>query len=262
MGEALVEEGVQNLDKETSLKEQILASDKSIKEAWPKVRKMNMLIGWEGAFIEQHNGWSLLGFDNQHDYRQALQISRSTWYKHIAIAHKFSELDKKAFLAMNIENAARLGIEPPQVRYDPANVQKAATKPTREFRDELTTESAHKEGKPAIEKWVEMTWKMKEERREWIEKSLEKWCQENGINEAWCKEYGIDENAYALEMLLAESTGKPTLVGFMMEAIPKLTEAIQGTNDPTELKLLCANHIREMGAVVIKCCGEVEEVAV
>ncbi len=253
-------EPVQILDEK--LKEQILASDKCIKETWPQVRKMNMLIGWEGAFIQRHNGWKLLGFDDQHAYRLALQISKSTWYKHIGIAEKFAELDKEAFTSMSIENAHRLSVEPPHVRYDPVNVKKAATTLSREFRDTLTTEGAHREGKPEVEKWVELTWKMKEARREWIEKSLEKWCVENGVNETWCKEHGIDENAYALEMLLAESVGRPTLVGFMMEEIPKLTEAVRSTSDLTDLKVLLAKHIQAMGVIVTKCCGEVEEVAV
>ena len=254
---SMLGETVSNLD---TLKEQILASDQCIRETWPRVRKMSMLIGWEAAFIQRNEGWTLLGFEDQHSYRQALQISRSTWYKHIALAEKFVELDKESFVAMSIENAQRLSVEPPDVRYDPANVEKAATKLAREFRDELTNEGAHREGKPVVEKWVEMHWRMKEARRDWIEKSLEKWCEENGINETYCREHGIDENGYALEMLLAEATSKPTLVGFMIESIPKLTAAVRETTDITELKLLFASHIQGMGDVITKCCGEIEEV--
>jgi len=231
------------------LRQQALESDRCIRQAWVKVSKRSMEIGWEAAWLKRKNAWYLLGYENEYHYRASVGVCRTTWFDMIKIAERFPDLDKKTYLAMTIENARRLALEPEEVRYNPEMLAKAATEKARDFKDELTTAGAHREGKPLSEHWVTMEWRIREEQREVIESGLQDWQ----------KEHGIDDPGYALELMIAEYRERPTLVGFMTESIPRLTQQILAAQTEEELKDLrnaFAAHVREMDEVLKICCGE------
>ena len=232
--------------RDAELREAVLESDRCIRRTWINVRKQSMEIGWEAAFLERHNAWQFLGFKHQHAYRIAVGIGRSNWYRLMAIAQKFPELSKEQFLAMSIENAERLGLEPKEVRYDPELLLKAATRQARDFKDELTTLGAHREGRPLHEHWVTMEWRLREEQRAAIERGLGEWQQE----------HGIDDEGYALELLIAEYRERPTLVGFINESIYRLKREVEEAEDLGRLRGSCLLLARDMGEILKVCCGE------
>jgi len=240
----VMENSVQIPDAE--LKEKIVASDRSIRRAWTSVTKMSMVIGWEGAFIERNNGWETLGFKHQHEYRIAVGIGRSNWYRVLGIADRFQKLDKEIFLSMLMENADRLSRQPEEVRYDPKIIEAAATMSMREFADTLVTQEEHRNGKPIDEEWVDVVWRMKAEQRAVIEKGIQEWRQE----------HGIDNDAYALELMISEFRERPTLVGFILESIHKLTATARDTKEYDELRERLVDHIKEMGEILTTCVGE------
>ena len=245
-------EPVESMD--DRLKAQALESDRCIRRESKRLSKASMEIGWEGAFLRRNNAWPLLGHEHENSYRAAVGIGRSTWYDVVKIASYFPQLDKETYLAMSLENARRLGMEPEAVRYDPKILQKATTQPAQEFKDELTTEGAHREGKPLSEHWKAMEWRFRQEQYEVIEQGLKDWQHE----------HGIDDLGYALELMIAECRERPTLVGFMTESIPRLTREVMTVHSGEDVELsdlralreTFAVHLKEMGEILRICCGE------
>ena len=239
-----------NLDED--LKAEILECKKRIEHDKVPLRKLAMCIGRDGAFIEslaERGSWQFLGYKDQHDFRIAQGICRSNWYRHVGVASHFLKVDRPYYLAMTMENAERLAVEPEEVRFDPDKLAKAATMTARTFDDLLTQEGAHREGKPRHERWVQVRYRMKEEQRRVIENALT----------AWKEEHGIADDAYALELLAVEYMDRPTLVGFLLRSRQELTEKIRSVEDVAQLKLLLADYLIEMGGVLESCCGAVEE---
>jgi hypothetical protein len=226
-------------------------SDRCIRQAWGKVSKRSMEIGWEGAFLRLTNAWQLLGFDSERTYRAATEIGRSTWYKMVGLAEHFPHLSKEQFMAMSIENAEQLATASVEVRENAALVTAAATQTAREFEGILMLETSEREKKPLGEVYVTMKWRVKEAQRAVIERGIEDWRYE----------HGIDDPGYALELMIAEFHERLTLVGFISESIPRLTRAVtqaETIDDLKGLRQLFAEHIQEMGELLKICCGEAE----
>jgi hypothetical protein len=250
MGNVL--EGEFETPDEMSLDQQLRESDRTLVDAWVGLTKRSMLIGWEGAFIKRHNGWQRLGYADEKHYRAtrvANGIARSTWYKMVGLAERFSELSREQFLSMTIENAEQLAEAPQSVRRDPELIDAAAEMTVRDFESELVRRAALNENKPPSEVYVTIKWRIKQAQREVIERGLEDWQHE----------HGIDDPGYALELMIAEYRERVTLVGFIAESIPRLTQAVvaaHSVEELEELRRLMAAHIHEMGEILRLCCGE------
>lgn len=231
------------------LRELVLESDRAIRQAWGKLSKRSMEIGYEGAFLKRNDAWHLLGAIDEKAYRAAVGVGRSTWYKMVGLAERFPHLTKAEFMAMSIENAEQLAAAPMETRKD-AELLDAATQMTaRDFEGELVRHTAKRENKPVGEVYVNMKWRIKQAQREVIERGLADWQHE----------HGIDDEGYALELMIAEFRERPTLVGFMSESITRLTREVldaKSTDDFERLRQTFAQHIREMGEILKICCGE------
>jgi hypothetical protein len=246
----LIDDLVKPVKEERSdLDERLLQADRNISEAWIGLTKRSMLIGWEGAFIKRYNGWERLGYMDEKHYRADKGIGRSTWYKMVGLAEHFPNVSKEQFLAMSIENAEQLAVVPLEARENPVLLSSAATKTAREFESDLIFDTAVRENKPVSEVFVTMKWRIRQAQREVIERGLEDWQHE----------HGIDDPGYALELMIAEVHERLTLVGFMTESIPRLSRAVmaaESQEDLEDLRKLFARHIQEMGEVLKICCGE------
>ena len=228
---------------------QVKESDCCIRQAWHKASKHSMEIGWEGAFLRTTNAWQVLGFASEKSYRASTGIGRSTWYKMVGLAERFQHLIKEQFISMSIENAEQLAVAPMETRKDLAIVGSAATMTTRDFEGELVLETARQENKAVGEVYVTMKWRVKEAQREVIEQGLKDWQAE----------HGIDDKGYAIELMIAEFHDRPTLVGFLTESIPRLTQAVTSAetfDDLKRLQELLAIHIHDMGEILTICCGD------
>jgi len=234
-----------------SLQQQLEECDARISAHWDGLNKLTMGIGWDGYFIKRHNGWKRLGFEDEKHYRKAKGVGRSTWYKMTNIAERLQHLTRDQFLAMTIENAEQLSVQPLSVKRDPEMILKAQNTTAAEFAEELTLNQAERENKPVEDVLVTMKWRIRQGQRKVIERYLEDWCQE----------HGIDDEGYGLELALAELHERPTLVGFISDSIPWLTQAVTAARSGLELEQLrgvVVQHVREMGEILKVCCGEKE----
>ena len=240
-----------------SLLAQLKESDRRITGNGGRFNRISMEIGWDGHFIKKHNGWRALGYEDEKHYRRVKGIGRSTWYKMTGIAERLSHLTMEEFLAMTVENAEQLSVQPGAAKRDPELILKAQTTTAQEFADELVMAQATRENKPLGEVYVTIKWRLKQAQREVIERGLEDWQHE----------HGIDDPGYALELLVAEYRERPTLVGFMTESIPRLSREVLGVHtgnaeiELSELRHLrdeFAVHIHEMGEILRLCCGEAD----
>ena len=230
----------------------VLACGKRIQKDKIALRKASMSIGYDGAYIEslaEFGSWRLLGYEHQHAFRIGEGLGRSNWYRVLSVAKKFLEIDRDAYVQMSRENAERLSLEPPKVRFDPDNLKRAAEMTARDFADLMTVDGAHREGKPKEEKWVEVKWRMRTEQRKVIEAALE----------GWKSEHGIEDDVFALEMLVAEYADRPTLIGFLLQSQVDLAEQVKEASDLEQLRLDVASYVTKIGRHIALCCGEIEE---
>lgn len=238
-------------DWQDPLLEELRLSERRIANNWNNWNKMSMAIGWDGYFIKRHDGWIALGYEDEKHFRRVHHIGRSTWYKMVGIAERLSHLAMEDFLAMTIENAEQLSVQPGAAKRDPALILKAQTHTAEQFADALLEATAIRENKPLGEVYVTMKWRIKQAQREVIERGLEDWQHE----------HGIDDEGYALELMIAEYRERPTLVGFMTESIPRLSREIARAESMEQLSALrqtFAIHLREMNEILRICCGEPE----
>ena len=254
MGE-VINIGVQTLDE--AEQQEILDSIKRIETINTQVTKGCMELGWEGAKIQslsEKGSWGVAGFKDQHDFRITKGIGRANWYRHVGVAMKFyGHIDKVMYLAMKMENAERLGIEKSNVRFDPQHLTDAASMSTKEFGDKLTNLVAHAEGKPVKVQYAEIRMRLEKQQCDFIQNGIKSWCEQNGID------LGEDGLGYGMQLLVAEVAERHTLVGFLLEAIPKLTQAAKDANDVTDLRALIVDFVMEMGNQVHICCGEMDD---
>jgi hypothetical protein len=244
---------------DSELLEQLKESERRISANWGGLNKMTMAIGWDGYFIKRHDGWRLLGYEDEKHFRKVKGIKRSTWYKMVGIAERLQHLNLEEFLSMSIENAEQLSVQPLEAKRDRELLLKAQSATAEEFRDELVMATARRESKPLGEVYVTMKWRIRQAQREVIERGLEDWQQE----------HGIDDPGYALELMIAEYRERLTLVGFMTESIPRLTRQVLSVHNGEEMELgelrelreAFAIHLREMGEVLRICCGEAADAA-
>ena len=241
---------IQILDETT--KERVLESGRRLRTNAGPLRKVSMEVGWDGAFIQSladKGSWAVFECGDQHDFRRSIGIGRSNWYRLTAIAENFLSIDRDVYLAMTIENAELLGKQEPAIRLDPVNLKKAAELTYREFKDELVTAKAHREGRPPRERWTTFEMPMKEEQFKVITQRLA----------GWKEEHEIDNDAYALELLIVEYSERPTLAGFILDSIHSLTKHVRENQDPDELRGLIGDHVKAMYDILGQCCGDVEE---
>ena len=234
---------------EDSLLQQLRESDRRITENGSRFNKASMEIGWDGFFIKQHQGWRLLGYEDEHRYRQAKGIGRSTWYKMVGIAERLSHLTRENFLAMTVENAEQLSEQPMSMKETPELILKAQTESSEKFADSLVAHEAARSNTPAKDVPVIMKFHVRQSQRKVIERGLQEWEHA----------HGIDDPGYALELMIAEFRERLTFVGFISESIVRLSRAVTAAHTPEELedlRQLFAAHLKEMGELLKICSGE------
>lgn len=238
--------------------EEIRSIGRLIDSVWGMASKATKELGWLGAQIEskaERGAWVVLGCKDQHDFRIARGISRSNWYRHVGIALKFvGRIEKELYTAMTLENAERLAVENSEIRYDEQLIRDAASMSIREFADKLATLGAHAEGKSKRQRYAEMRLRLEETTRDYIENGVRGWCQENGIELR--AEDGI---AYGLQLMVAELADGPTLVGYLLEAVPRIAKAARTSEDVVELRDMLVDFLVEINNRVNLRYGDSED---
>jgi hypothetical protein len=228
----------------------------SLRESFERVclaskalRKASMMIAWEAAFIVRHEGWTTLGYRDEDDMREAAGVARSQWYKLVRIASSYSHLSRDQFLSMTIENAYRLTQAPRVLQFDSRLIEQAGTLNSTEFDRSVVRIQAEAENKPVKDTTITWQMKLRTGQARAIKRGLKQFCVQHHIT----------DEAYGLELLVAESCDRITMVGFITECIPRLTGQILEIGDVETLRSVMAQHIRELGELLKFCIHEEDE---
>lgn len=187
-------------------------NDRRLDEAWNGKNRSSMVMGWVGAEMKRDNQFQDLGYEDQHVYRKSKGYGRSTWFKMLRIAEAFVYANEDEFLRMKVENADALSYVEAEHRYDADLFEKAATQSEEDFKDSLAEFGAAQAGKAKTEAVVQLNFHLKKTQRMAIHEGLQ----------VWMREHQIKDEGEALELLVAEYTGRLTLVGFQKETINRL----------------------------------------
>jgi hypothetical protein len=197
-------------------KREALLHFNAIKKAGAFVRVNSLRIGFHGYALKKNNLFGMLGYATEREVWEAAEIGPSTWYAKTRLAEAFEGLDEEDFCAMKGENAEALADLPKSKRLSPKWYKKAATESIKEFA-ELVDEEIGDDARPSDgkEKTVSYTVKMPKSRKKAVEAGLQEISKELGCD---------GDESRALELLVAEKTGTPSLVGVITTAVQKLKQ--------------------------------------
>jgi hypothetical protein len=229
--------------KKDRLESLLAQSDQVIRESCLSIRKHSLLIGWEGQFIADQEGWKVLGYANGREYAKSLGLGKSTFYKMIHLAERFrGGIKKEEFLSMTIENAALLSNYPEEVRFDHLRIENAGRMGHREFMESLRGYGNPKLFQPKERGLLILPSKGRK------------------VVEQWQLEHGVESREEALVMLLGEIAERPTLIGFMVEWQERLKAAISTASateeDLKDLRELFKIYVSDMEEILSLCAGK------
>lgn len=78
--------------------------DSELRSAARNYRQSVLKIGYYGARLRMTEGWRDLGFESEEDYRESLDVPRSTWYKYVRICQNYMQLSLPELEAYQITN--------------------------------------------------------------------------------------------------------------------------------------------------------------
>jgi hypothetical protein len=200
-------------------------SDFIIRESDVALNKRSMQIGWHGAFLKNNNLFKYVGYENEDSYKKSLKVGKSTWHRMIRLANGFPNLDEDTFLKMTADNADLL-IEYISEEDRDSNywIDLASTRTYEELEQVIIKQLGLKDHLENKEVFVPFKMGMLEGQKDVIEQ---------GIKEFQAA-HGIESPAKALELIVAETSGKKTLVGFLIDSLTKLRSAIDLTESDVD----------------------------
>lgn len=185
----------------------------------------SMEIGYSARIMEDENLYSLVGFKDKKDCIQALKIGRSTYYRVWRIASGYPNLDEETFINMTAENAELLlRIDDESQRQSEFWITAASSDTETEFEKKVLEYLSEKTDTPVQEQRVPFKMGMLEGQRTVINDGIE----------AFQREHGLDNPARALELMVVETTGRKTLVGYLVDSLPKLRTALDLVSDDVD----------------------------
>lgn len=186
----------------------------AIKKACTLQSSSSMSIGYHAYYLKKNNDFGVLGFASEDEARQAAGVGQSTWYDVIRLAGAFDGLEEKRFTAMKLTNAKALADLPQSKRMETTWLRSAEVDSIDNFHEKVAEEMRDK-AKPSDgkEKPSAMKMSMPASRKEVIETGLKDYA----------RAIGVEDTGKALELLVVERTGGPTLIG----AISKSTDILK-----------------------------------
>lgn len=218
-------------------------NERRLDEASNGRNRSSMVMGWVGAEMKRENQFADLGYADEKAFWTSKGYCRSTWYKMIRIAEAFAFASEEEFLAMKVECADMLSYVDAEHRYEPDLLTAAITISIEKFADMIAEHSAVLNNRPKSEAAVEMNFHLKKTQRVAIRIGLAEWM----------RDHNVKDEGYALEMLVAEYTGRLTLVGYYQESIGRLERAAEhcGLPDVRDELLSMGRDMQEALMIVI-----------
>ena len=188
-----------------SRKKEALSHWKAIQQSGPLVSTNSLRIGYHAAALKRQSLFVMLGYESERQAQEASGVKQATWFNVVRIADAFPNVEEKIFCAMKLTNAEALMDLPESKRLTEYWMRRAATDSTDTFKAVIDEEMNGKE-KPSNgrEKIVSFSVKMPRSRKKVVDAGLLEIS----------KEFGCEgDESRTLELLVAEKTGTPSLVG-------------------------------------------------
>jgi len=186
---------------------------KAIQQSGPLVSTNSLRIGYHAAALKREGLFGILGYENEKQAQEASGVKQSTWFNVVRIADAFPNVEEKLFCAQKLTNAEALMDLPESKRLTEYWMRRAATDSIDTFQAVVDEEMNGKE-KPSSgrEKIVTFSTKMPRSRKKVVEAGLQEIS----------KGYGCEgDESRTLELLVAEKTGAPSLVGTIRGAVSR-----------------------------------------
>ena len=214
---------------------------KAIQQSGPLVSTNSLRIGYHAAALKRENLWGLLGYENEKQAQEASGTKQSTFFNVMRIAEAFPNVKESLFIAMKLTNAEVLMDLPESKRLTEYWLRRAATDSIDTFQAVVDEEMNGKE-KPSNgrEKIVTFSTKMPRSRKKVVEAGLLEFAKSAGCE---------GDESRALELLVAEKSGSPSLVGVITGAVQKLKT----------IKELCESSLMSSDEILAKVLPMNEE---
>jgi hypothetical protein len=195
-------------------KQEAKAHWKAIQQSGPLVSTNSLRIGFHAAALKRNGLFGILGYENEKEAQEASGVKQATWFNVMRIAEAFPNVEERMFIGMKLTNAEYLMDLPESKRLTEYWMRRAATDSTDLFQAAVDTEmDGHEKPSNGREKVVTFSMKMPKSRKKVVD---------SGLAEI-SKEYGCEgDESRTLELLVAEKTGTPSLVGVITSAVQKL----------------------------------------
>lgn len=223
----------------------------AIKKACLLQSTSSLTIGYHAHWLKKHNQFGVLGFASEDEARQAAGVGQSTWYDVIRIAGAFEGVEEKKFTAMKLTNAKALAELPESKRHDTEWLRSAEVDSIEKFAEKISVEMQDK-ARPSDtkEKPSVMKMSMPASRKEVIETSLKDYAQA----------IGVEDTGQALELLVVERTGGPTLIGAISKSAAILKEARQLKESELSAEEVIEKLYKAVDDVLIEISAAMEQV--
>ena len=196
-----------------SRKKEALVHWKAIQQSGPLVSTNSLRIGYHAAALKREGLFGILGYENEKEAQEASGVKQSTWFNVVRIADAFPNVEEKVYIAMKLTNAEALMDLPESKRLTEYWMRRAATDSIDTFKA-VVDEEMNGKAKPSDgrEKIVTFSEKMPKSRKKAVD---------DGLLEI-SKEYGCEgDKGRTLELLVAEKTGSPSLIGAITNAVQR-----------------------------------------
>jgi len=194
----------------------------------------SLRIGYHAAIMKRDSLFGILGFETDRQAQEASGVKESTWHNVIRIAQAYDGVEEELFVAMKLSNAEAAIDLPDSKRKGKKWLTLAATTPIEKFKEMVEEELDGKaKASDGRERVVSISIKMPKSRKKAVEAGLLEFSKSAGCE---------GDESRALELLVAEKSGSPSLVGVITSAVQKLKS----------IKELCEQSIMSSDEILAK----------
>jgi hypothetical protein len=188
----------------------------AITKAGGLVSVNSLRIGYHAYALKKDSLFGILGFENEKQAQEASGVGDSTWFAMIRLAEQFNTVTEGLFCEMKQANAKALADLPESKRLTEYWLRRAATDSMDTFAALIEAElDGHAKASDGKERTVSYSVKMPKSRRNSVQSGLLEYAKTVGVD---------GDESRALELLVAEKTGTPSLIGTITSAVQKLKQ--------------------------------------
>lgn len=193
--------------------------DQRLRSAAKTLKNSLMEIAYYGWRMRLGDHWAEFGCDSEDQYRESIDIPRSTWYKFLRIGQVLHEIPYRDLQQIPTTNAELLMQVSPELWQDYPWVQEAKRLKPSDFALQITqrNRSVGNDRQPMTYFRVKVPYTLKE----FLETTIEVFRQRNGLSTI----------GQALEFLIADRHDRPNVMLLILEARGALTKAIHLLED-------------------------------